>query len=75
MHPAGIETEQLAIEHKGKPRQRKPVSAAGGSKSRNNAVMGQTIQNVWILIYVVSIIVFDKIEIAYLPEDQQSTQC
>ena len=72
MYPAGIGTEQLAIEHKRKPRQRQPVSVVGGGKSPYNAVRGQAAQNVGIFVYVDIIIVIDKIEIADLPEDQQS---
>ena len=44
-------------------------------KSPDDAVIGQTVQNVLIFVYVDIIIVIDKIEIADLPEDQQSTQC
>jgi len=74
MHPAGICTEQLAIEHKGKPRQRQPVSGVGGGKSPYNAARGQAVQNVLVFRYEEIIIVVDKTEIADLPEDQQSTQ-
>ena len=74
MHPAGVCAEQLTIEHKRQPRQRVPVGRAVGGKSPDDAIPGQAVQNVRIFIYVVSIIIIDKIEIVYLPEDQQGTQ-
>jgi hypothetical protein len=74
MKPAGVCTEQLTIQHQGQPRQGLPVSEVAGCKSPDNAVRGQTIQNVLVFVYVAIIIVVDKIEIADLPEDQQSAQ-
>ena len=75
MNPAGIGTEQLTIEHEGKPCDGMPVGRATGCKRPANAVRGQTIQNMRIFVYIDIIIVVDKIEIADLPEYQQSTQC
>ena len=74
MHPAGVFTEQLAIEHEGQPCDGMPVGHAAGCKRPDNAVMGQAVQNLRIFVYIFVIIVVDKIEIADLPEDQQCTQ-
>ena len=75
MHPAGVCTKQLTIEHKRQPGQRVPVGRAAGGKSPDDAILGQAVQNVRIFVYVEIIIIIDKIEIADLPEDQQGTQC
>ena len=74
MHPAGVCTEQLTIEHKGKPCDGMPVGRMACCKRPDNAVRGQTVQNVLVFRYIGIIIVIGKFKIPDLPEDQQSTQ-
>jgi hypothetical protein len=74
MHPARVCTEQLAIEHKRKPGQRVPVGRVVGGKSPDDTFPSQTVQNLRIFVYVVFVIIINKIKIAYLLENQQGAQ-
>ena len=74
MHPAGLRAEQLTIQHQGQPDKRMPVGRIARSKSPDDAVMSQALQNVGIFVNIGTIIIVDEIEIPDLPEDQHGAK-
>ena len=74
MKPAGAWAEQLRIHHQRQPRKGLPISHVAGCKCPDDSAWGQAVGNVRIFANINLVIIVDKIEIADLPEDQQSTQ-
>jgi hypothetical protein len=66
--PAGIETEELDVQHVGKPCQGMPVVAAvGRRKSPHQIFKSQSFLNVWIFRDVGGIVEVDKCVSPHLP--------
>ena len=75
MHPAGVRTEQLAIEHKRKPRQRKPVPSVWGCKGPADVWDRHPRRHMVIVGDINIVIIFNEIVIAYLPINSKCRQC
>src|SRR5438094_948596 len=69
MVPFGIQTKQLAIKGVGNPRQRMPVGRVNRFKCPDDCWPGDAPVDGGIINYVIRIIVVDKFEAGYGPEE------